>query len=432
MKTMDRKGTLPDSLSQIANDLAGKAQTSAERQGEPVEARICSSSSDLSDTQRNGVRRNIGVSERSPNFSYLMSLMNLFRGELIEIIEWIDDSRDTLAWRFPDDDKAIKNGAQLIVRESQVAQLVMTGQFADTFWPGKHTLSTPNVPVLARIQGWKYGFVSPFKVDIYFVSTRLFTGNKWGTSNPVMMRDQDFGVVRLRAFGTFDFKVVNAQLFLKEVVGTDQNFRIDEFADTMRSRVVSAFSDALATAKIPALDVASRYGELGEALVPAINPAMIGKYGLEVTSFILENVSVPPEVEQAIDKRSGMSVVGNLNDYVKYQMGQGMAQGGGAAGAPAEMAIGFAMAQQMMRDVGQPAPAASTPPPLPGVPPPLPGAASPAAGAPEVFTPEQVAERLGVAASDVVAAVESGELKGRKIGSQLRITKAALDDFLAH
>jgi excisionase family DNA binding protein len=361
-----------------------------------------------------------------------MGLINLFRGELIEIIEWIDDSRDTRAWRFPDDDKAIKNGAQLIVRESQVAQLIMTGQFADTFWPGKHTLSTPNVPVLARIQGWKYGFVSPFKVDIYFVSTRLFTGNKWGTSNPVMMRDQDFGVIRLRAFGIFDFKVVNPQLFLKEVVGTDQNFRIDEFADTMRSRIVSAFSDALATAKIPALDVASRYGELGEALVPAINPPMIGKYGLEVTSFILENVSVPPEVEQAIDKRSGMSVVGNLNDYVKYQMGQGMAQGGSAAGAPAEMAMGFAMAQQMMRDVGQPAPTASTPPPLLGVPPPLPGAGSPGGGAPEVFTPEQVAERLGVAASDVIAAVESGELKGRKIGSQLRITKGALDDFLAH
>jgi excisionase family DNA binding protein len=361
-----------------------------------------------------------------------MGLINLFRGELIEIIEWIDDSRETLAWRFPDDDRAIKNGAQLIVRESQVAQLVMTGEFADTFWPGKHTLSTPNVPVLARIQGWKYGFVSPFKVDIYFVSTRLFTGNKWGTSNPVMMRDQDFGVVRLRAFGTFDFKVVNPQLFLKEVVGTDQNFRIEEFADTMRSRVVSAFSDALATARIPALDVASRYGELGEALVPAINPQMIGKYGLEVTSFILENVSVPPEVEQAIDKRSGMSVVGNLNDYVKYQMGQGIAQGGSAAGAPAEMAMGFAMAQQMMRDAAQAAPAASTPPPLPGMPPPIPGAAPPAGSAPEVFTPEQVAERLGVEVSDVVAAVESGELKGRKIGSQLRITKAALDDFLAH
>jgi excisionase family DNA binding protein len=249
-----------------------------------------------------------------------------------------------------------------------------------------------------------------------------------------MMRDQDFGVVRLRAFGTFDFKVVNPQLFLKEVVGTDQNFRIDEFADTMRSRVVSVFSDALATSKIPALDVASRYGELGEALLPAINPQMSGKYGLEVTSFLLENVSVPPEVEQAIDKRSGMSVIGDLNDYVKYQMGQGMAQGGGSAGAPAEMAVGFAMAQQMMRDLSaqQPAPGSMVPPPLPGTPPPLPGTAPAVASTPEVLTPEQVAERLGVEVPDVLSAVESGELKGRKIGSQVRITKAALDDFLAH
>jgi excisionase family DNA binding protein len=208
------------------------------------------------------------------------------------------------------------------------------------------------------------------------------------------------------------------------VVGTDQNFRIDEFADTMRSRVVSVFSDALATSKIPALDVASRYGELGDALLPAINPQTIGKYGLEVTSFILENVSVPPEVEQAIDKRSGMGVIGNLNDYVKYQMGQGLAQGGGAAGAPAEMAMGFAMAQQMMRDMGSQAPSTDS------APPPLPVAAG--AGTSEVLTPEQVAERLGVAVPDVLAAVESGELKGRKIGTQVRITKAALEDFLAH
>jgi excisionase family DNA binding protein len=187
------------------------------------------------------------------------------------------------------------------------------------------------------------------------------------------------------------------------------------------------FSDALATSRIPALDVASRYGEMGEALLPAINPQMSGKYGIEVTSFLLENVSVPPEVEQAIDKRSGMGVIGNLNDYVKYQMGQGIAQGGGSAGAPAEMAVGFAMAQQMMRDMG-----AQQPAPTGIVPPPLPGASPPVANAPEVLSPEQAAERLGVEVSDVLSAIESGELKGRKIGSQVRITKAALDDFLAH
>jgi membrane protease subunit (stomatin/prohibitin family) len=258
-----------------------------------------------------------------------MGLMDFIRGELIEILEFNDDSRDTISWRFPDSDREIKRGAQLIVRESQTAQFVYLGQFGDTFGPGKYTLITDNIPVLTTLKGWKYGFESPFKADVYFINTRLFTGNKWGTSNPVMMRDQDFGIVRLRAFGTYDFRVVEPRLFLKEVVGTDQNFRVDEFAETMRSRLVSIFADSLATAKIPALDIAARYTELGEALMPIINPIVAAKYGIEIASFIVENVSVPPEVEEAIDKRSSMSAVGNLNDYVKYQMGQGMAKGSG-------------------------------------------------------------------------------------------------------
>src|SRR5687768_1644750 len=279
-----------------------------------------------------------------------MGLTDFFRGELIEIIEWTDDSRDTLSWRFPDEDKAIKNGAQLIVRESQVAQFVYLGEFGDTFKPGKHTLTTDNIPILTRLKSWKFGLESPFKVDVYYVVTRLFTGNKWGTSNPVMLRDADFGVVRLRAFGTYDFKIVDAKTFLREVAGSDHNFRLDEFADTMRSRIVSIFSDAIASAKVPVLDVASRYSELGEALLPLINPAVTTKYGLELTSFIVENVSVPPEVEEAIDKRSSMTAIGNLNDFVKYQMGKGMEAGGGAgaAGTAAEMAVGFGLAREMM------------------------------------------------------------------------------------
>ena len=178
-----------------------------------------------------------------------MGVFDFIKGELLEIIEWTDDSRDTLSFRFPDDDKAIKNGAQLIVRESQVAQFVYLGEFGDTFGPGKHTLTTDNIPVLTRLKSWKYGFNSPFKADVYFLNTRLFTGNKWGTSNPIMLRDNDFGIVRARAFGTYDFKIVDAKLFLKEVAGSDQNFRLDEFADTMRSRIVSVFSDALASAR---------------------------------------------------------------------------------------------------------------------------------------------------------------------------------------
>ena len=214
-----------------------------------------------------------------------MGLMDFIKGELIEIIEWTDDSRDTLSYRFPDDDKEIKRGAQLIVRESQAAQFVYLGQYGDRFGPGKHTLTTDNIPILTTLKGWKYGFESPFKADVYFVTTRLFTGNKWGTSNPVMMRDQDFGIVRLRAFGTYDFRVTDVPRFLKEVAGTDNHFRLDEFADVMRSRIVSVFSDALATSKVPALDIASRYGELGDALLPLINPVLGVKYGLEMAQL---------------------------------------------------------------------------------------------------------------------------------------------------
>jgi excisionase family DNA binding protein len=351
-----------------------------------------------------------------------MAIIDFLRKQFIDVIEWTDDSRDTLAWRFPDEDKEIKNGAQLIVRESQVAQFVYLGQFGDAFGPGKHTLTTDNIPILTNLRSWKYALESPFKADVYYVVTRVFTGNKWGTANPVMMRDADFGVVRLRAYGTYDFRIVDVPVFLKEVAGTDHHFRLDEFAETMRSRIVSVFSDALASAKVPALDVASRYGELGEALLPVINPVLKDKYGLAMTSFVVENVSVPPEVEQAIDKRSSMAAVGNLNDYVKYQMAQGLAKGGsGLAGAGAEMAVGMAMAQQMMNQPGglaaQATPGIAAPTPTPGA-------------APELLTPAQVAKRLGVSETDVLASLEAGDLKGKRIGTQWRVTRAQIDAFL--
>ncbi len=345
-----------------------------------------------------------------------MGIADFLRGELIDVIEWTDDSRDTLSYRFPDDDKAIKNGAQLIVRESQTVQFVYLGAFGDLFGPGKHTLTTDNIPILTKLASWKYGFDSPFKADVYYVVTRLFTGNKWGTSNPVMLRDADFGVVRVRAFGTYDFKIVNPAVFLREVAGSDHNFRLDEFADTMRSRIVSLFTDAIASAKVPVLDVASRYSELGDALLPMINPAVTAKYGLEITSFIVENVSVPPEVEAAVDKRSSMTAIGNLNDYVKYQMAQGMEKGGGAgggtAGTAAELAVGFGLAQQMMNQgfAG--------------------GTAAPSV-APELLGPADAARVLGVTEADVMAVLESGELKGKKIGATWRITRAALNAYLA-
>ncbi|MCC6868527.1 MAG: SPFH domain-containing protein [Burkholderiales bacterium] len=364
-----------------------------------------------------------------------MAIIDFLKKQFIDVIEWTDDSRDTLSFRFPDEDKEIKNGAQLIVRESQVAQFVYLGEFGDAFGPGKHTLTTDNIPVLTNLKSWKYAFESPFKADVYYVVTRLFTGNKWGTANPVMMRDADFGIVRLRAYGTYDFRIVDVPKFLKEVAGTDDHFRLDEFNDTMRSRIVSVFSDALATAKLPALDVASRYGELGEALLPLINPAIAAKYGLEMTTFIVENVSVPPEVEAAIDKRSSMAAVGNLNDYVKYQMGQGMASGtggGGIGGAGAELAMGMALAQQMMNQPGGIMAQASTGIQAPAAPAAAGAAAAAPAPAPalDLMTPGQVAQMLGVGESDVLASLESGDLKGRRIGTQWRITRTAVDTFL--
>jgi excisionase family DNA binding protein len=239
-----------------------------------------------------------------------------------------------------------------------------------------------------------------------------------------MLRDNDFGIVRVRAFGTYDFKVVEPKTFLKEVAGSDHNFRLDEFSDTMRSRIVSIFTDAIASAKIPVLDVASRYTELGEALLPLINPAITTKYGIEIGSFIVENVSVPPEVEQAIDKRSSMAAVGNLNDFVKYQMGKGLESGGGGgpAGTAAELAVGFGLAQQMMKDGfmgGHATPTVAV------------AAPSTSAGMPELLSPAEAAQVLGVTEADVMAVLESGELKGRKIGATWRVPRAAITSYMS-
>jgi excisionase family DNA binding protein len=219
-----------------------------------------------------------------------------------------------------------------------------------------------------------------------------------------MMRDEDLGVVRVRAFGTYDFKIVDPKLFLKEVAGSDHDFTLDELIDTMRSRIVSVFGDALASAKIPLAGIAGRYGELGQALLPLINPIVSTKYGLQVASFVVENVSVPPEVEQAIDKRASMAAIGNLNEYVKFQMAQGMEKGGSAGGMATELAVGLAIAQQIMQQQG-------------GI-------------APDLLSPAEAANRLGVSEADVMKIIESGELAAKKIGSAYRIKRSELETYL--
>ena len=239
-----------------------------------------------------------------------------------------------------------------------------------------------------------------------------------GTSNPLMMRDPELGIVRARAFGTYDVRVVDPTLFLKEVAGSDHNFRLDEFSDTMRSRLVSVFSQALATANVPIIDATRRFVELGNALLPLINPVMRSKYELEIASFIVENVSVPPEVEQAIDSRASMSAIGDLNAYVKLQVGRGLASGGGGSGGMAtEMAVELAIAQQMMQQQGGMLAAG--------------GGTSGVAGLPKLLTPTDVGEALGVAESDVISIIESGELQAKKIGTAYRIKRSALDAYLA-
>lgn len=299
-----------------------------------------------------------------------MGLFDKLRGEFIDIIEWTDDSRDTMVWRFERHNNEIKNGAKLTVRESQVAVFVNEGQIADVFPPGMHTLDTQNLPILSTLQGWKYGFNSPFKAEVYFVNTRRFTDLKWGTPNPIMMRDQDFGLVRVRAFGSYSMKVADAGLFLKEVVGTNWEFTTDDISEQCRSFLISGFSDALGTAKIPVLDLVGKYGEMGAALTTQINPKF-AEHGLQLINLTIENVSVPPEVEQAIDKRSSMGAIGNLNAYMQYQAAESLTENPGGMGAMgAQMAAGMAVGQQMAGAMAGAPPVqggAPVPPPVPTI-----------------------------------------------------------------
>lgn len=295
-----------------------------------------------------------------------MGLWDKLRGELIDIIEWLDDSRDTMVYRFPRYNNEIKYGARLVVRESQVAAFVNEGRLADVFYPGTYTLETKNLPILSTLQGWKYGFESPFKAEVYFVSTRIFAGRKWGTKNPIMLRDSEFGPVRLRAFGTFGLRISEPATFLRQFVGTDGRFTVNELGDQIRDMVVARFADILGESKIPVLDLASNYDELGKFVTDRIH-SDFAQFGLDVQAMVIENISLPSEVEAALDKRTSMGVIGNLNAYTQYQAANAMESAaqnpGGMAAGGMGMGMGFAMANQM----GQAMSSASgqSPPPLP-------------------------------------------------------------------
>ncbi|MBL8758293.1 MAG: SPFH domain-containing protein [Phycisphaerae bacterium] len=304
-----------------------------------------------------------------------MDFWKKLTGELIDIVEFLDNSQNTLVHRFERHNNEIKNGAKLVVREGQAAVFVNEGELADVFTPGTYTLATANLPILATLKGWKYGFNSPFKAEVYFVATRQFTDIKWGTMNPVIRRDPEFGPVRLRAFGTYALRVKDPAAIIRELAGTAGRFTIEGVMEQLRNLIVSRFSEAVGESSVPLLDIAGHASELSDAVAKIVRPEFEA-LGIDLTKLLVENVSLPPEVEAALDKRSSMGIVGaapgGMNQFTQFQAASAMeaaAKNPGAAGGAAAMGMGFVVAQQMGQSMqaaqqgAQPAPAA--PPPLP-------------------------------------------------------------------
>lgn len=284
-----------------------------------------------------------------------MGLMSFIKSQLIDVIEWVDDSKDTMVWKFPDSDKEIKNGAQLIVRESQCALFLNEGQFGDVFGPGRHELVTRNLPILTTLKSWKYGFNSPFKCDVYFVNTKQFLDLKWGTSNPIMMRDPEFGVIRLRGFGNYAFKVTNPTAFLTEVNGTGSYRSVEDLAAYIKKIIVSSITDFIAESKIAALDLAMNYDELSEGTLAKLR-TKFSSIGIDITSFCIENLSLPEEVEKMLDKKTSMGIIGNTAQYAQFQMADSIKdfanKPSGMGGGFADAGMGMAMGQMMGNMMG--------------------------------------------------------------------------------
>jgi len=303
-----------------------------------------------------------------------MGFFDKLMGEFIDVIEWIDNSDDTMVYRFERYGNEIKNEAKLIVRESQVAVFVNEGEIADIFEAGIYQLDTNNLPILTTLKHWTHGFNSPFKAEVYFFNMKQFTDIKWGTKNPIMLRDKEFGPVRIRSFGTYGMRIGDPSKFLKEIVGTDGYFTVDEVSDQLRNLIVSKFANIVGQMNIPVLDLAANYDKMGDFITEKISPDF-NAYGLELITLLIENISLPPKVEEALDKRTSMGLAGNLNDYLKYQSAEalgGVGEGGGSstAGDAMGMGMGFAVAQQMAANLNAPSSAPQQAQSIP-MPPPL-------------------------------------------------------------
>jgi membrane protease subunit (stomatin/prohibitin family) len=303
-----------------------------------------------------------------------VGIIDKLRGEFIDIIQWTEPSQnEVLAYRFPRYNNEIKMGAQLVVREGQTAVFVNEGKLADVFQPGTYTLSTQNLPILATLHGWKYGFNSPFKAEVYFIAMRQWTDQKWGTQNPIMVRDAEFGPVRIRAFGSYAMHVSDPAIFLRQLVATDPSFEAYEISNQLRNTIVSRFADVLGTAKTPVLDMAGNYDKLSQLALDKIKPDL-ASLGLALTLFYVENISLPEEVEQALDTRTKMGVLGDMNQYTRYQsataIGDAARNPSGVAGAGVGLGAGMAIGNQMAGNLntamaGAAAAGAAGPPSLP-------------------------------------------------------------------
>ncbi len=278
-----------------------------------------------------------------------MGLFDKLKGEIIDVIEWLDSSSDTIAYRFERYGNEIKNGAQLTVRESQVAVFINEGKIADVFPPGRYELTTQNLPILTTLNAWMHGFNSPFKAEVYFINTKRFTNQKWGTPNVFYVRDADFGRVSLRAFGAYTMKVVDPVKFIKEVLGTSGDFTTDEIAGEMRNLIVTQFIDAVGESGIPLLDMAQNYKDISEFCQKKLAEEF-KEYGLEITKFLVSSISLPEKLQEKLDEGTGMNMLGDMNKYSQMKAAdamEGAAKNPGAGGGMEGM-MGMAMMQQMM------------------------------------------------------------------------------------
>jgi len=299
-----------------------------------------------------------------------MGLFNFIRGQFIDVIEWVDPSRDTIIYKFPDEDKEVKMGAQLTVRESQVAILINEGKLADVYQPGRYELTTRNMPIMTSLRSWKYGFDSPFKVDVYYVNTRQFTDQKWGTPTPVYIPDAKFGQVEIRAFGAYNFRVADAGKFYKEFAGTDHLVKVSDLEGTLRGKVVDRFTEIVAEMAgegLSFVQLQANKSEFTAALLPRIK-GYFEQFGLEITDFQIQSITLPPEVNEFLRKNTQMNMVGDMNRFNQFQSGVSMeeaAKNGGNMAQPGMDMAGMMMANMMMQNMqnqqGQNTPAPEAP-----------------------------------------------------------------------